>query len=152
MDCVDVYTVFLIFYIRKRTKELIMDNIELCRRINNAWPETKDYQRAQDIINKAEAHWHKVGKKEEFLDLNQARSLLANKQLKAIRDIDKFYRRTKAFLEKGITIKFDDTIFNECSDLTAKEFTLAVSNTVVKISDEDARVKKIMEDLLKNAD
>lgn len=123
-----------------------MDSITLCRRINNAWPEHKDRQRAEDIINKAEPHYHQVkGQGKVWVNLDEARSLLANKQLKAIKDYDKFYRRSKAFLEKNITIKFDDTIFSECADLTAKEFNLQISKAKVYIADANAEVDRVMD-------
>lgn len=123
-----------------------MDSITLCRRINGTIPDYKDCMRAKDIINKAEPHYHQIkGQGKVWVNLDEARSILANKQLKAIKDYDKFYRRSRAFLDEGITIKFDDTIFSECADLTAKEFNLQISKAKVYIADANAEVDRVMD-------
>ena len=46
----------------------------------------------------------------------------ANKQLRAITDTSKFYRRAKAFLLKEIDISFSGTIFGRCNTIEAKNF------------------------------
>jgi hypothetical protein len=78
----------------------------LIQHIRDAVPDAKDTKRAEDIMRKS------------YLD----RSMLANKQLRAITDTSKFYRRAKAFLLKEIDISFSGTIFSRCNTIEAKNF------------------------------
>lgn len=78
----------------------------LIQHIRDAVPDAKDTKRAEDIMRKS------------YLD----RTTLANKQLRAITDTSKFYRRAKAFLLKEIDISFSGTIFGRCNTIEAKNF------------------------------
>ena len=78
----------------------------LIQHIRDAVPDAKDTKRAEDIMRKS------------YLD----RTTLANKQLRAITDTSKFYRRAKAFLLKEIDISFSGTIFGSCNTIEAKNF------------------------------
>ena len=85
-----------------------MTDAKLIVAIRDAVPDAKDTKRAQDICDK-----------KYYAD---DRSMLANKQLKAITDTSKFYRRAKAFLLKEIDISFSGTIFSRCNTIEAKNF------------------------------
>ena len=85
-----------------------MTDAKLIVAIRDAVPDAKDTMRAQDICNKKR--------------YAEDRSMLANKQLKAITDTSKFYRRAKAFLLKEIDISFCGTIFSRCNTIEAKNF------------------------------
>lgn len=78
----------------------------LIQHIRDAVPDAKDTKRAEDIMQKS------------YFD----RTTLANKQLRAITDTSKFYRRAKAFLLKEIDISFSGTIFSRCNTIEAKNF------------------------------
>lgn len=73
--------------------------------------DSKDEMRARDICNKAHIHIVKRNGKESYTaTVDEARTILANKQLKAIKDPDKFIRRCRAFIAFGITITFKGTM------------------------------------------
>lgn len=93
-----------------------MTDAKLIVAIRDAVPDAKDTMRAQDICNKK--HYA------------EDRSMLANKQLKAITDTSKFYRRAKAFLLKEIDIKLNDTIFYKCNTINAKNFLSSMKQMV----------------------
>lgn len=80
----------------------------LIQHIRDAVPDAKDTKRAEDIMQKGY--------------YSSDRTTLANKQLRAITDTSKFYRRAKAFLLKEIDISFSGTIFGRCNTIEAKNF------------------------------
>ena len=93
-----------------------MTDATLIVAIRDAVPDKKDLMRAQDICDR-----------KYYAD---DRAMLANKQLKAITDTSKFYRRAKAFLLKEIDIKLNDTIFYKCNTINAKNFISSMKQMV----------------------
>ena len=93
-----------------------MTDAKLIVAIRDAVPDAKDTKRAQDICDK-----------KYYAD---DRSSLANRQLRAITDTSKFYRRAKAFLLKEIDIKLNDTIFYKCNTINAKNFISSMKQMV----------------------
>ena len=85
-----------------------MTDGQLITCIRDAKPDSKDEMRASDICKKTSYSYD--------------RTVLANKQLKAITDTSKFYRRAKAFLMKEIDISLSGTIFSRCNTIEAKNF------------------------------
>lgn len=86
-----------------------MTDENLIQHIRDAVPDSKDNMRAGDIL-----------KKEPYN--GSQRTMLANKQLRAITDTSKFYRRAKAFLMKEINISFSGTIFSHSNTIEAQNF------------------------------
>lgn len=120
-----------------------MNTIELCNLIKTATPDKKDIMRADDIIKTAVRHETRIDGYCHYLTLEGARSLLANKQLKVIKDPEKFYRRAKAFLDKGITISFANTIYDWQADLTSAQF---IKNTVFVVK-ENEKVNMLLDSI-----
>lgn len=94
-----------------------MTDANLIASIRNAVPDKKDTMRAEDI-------W----KKKPYSKYD--REQLANRQLKAITDTGKFYRRAKAFLLKEIDISLSNTIFYKCNTISARQFIDGTLNMV----------------------
>lgn len=94
-----------------------MTDSNLIASIRNAVPDKKDQMRAEDI-------W----KKKPYSKYD--REQLANRQLKAITDTDKFYRRAKAFLMKEIDISLSNTIFWKCNTIDARQFIAGTTELV----------------------
>lgn len=85
------------------TVEQLIDNIRAAK------PDAKDKTRAEDIY-----------KKQPYSP--SQREALANRQLQAITDTKKFYRRAHAFLAQGINCKLGNTIFYKCNTVDARNF------------------------------
>lgn len=118
-----------------------MNSEELCEQIERSTPNAKDLKRANDIIENAVEHVvYEPGWGNRRIYLEDARSILANKQLKAIKDTEKFFRRCKAFLNRGITIKFNNTIFSNCADLTVKDYI----KSSVQMAKHDEEVERVL--------
>lgn len=83
-----------------------MTPVEFCERIKHAVPDDKDIMRAADICSKAT-----VTEFNEKLHKLQ-RTVLADKQLKAITDDAKFFRRIKSFLDSGILVNLANTRYS----------------------------------------
>lgn len=81
----------------------------LIDKIRFAKPDKKDLMRAGDIWSKKP---HSASDRE----------MLANKQLKAITDTEKFYRRAHAFLDKEINISLSNTIFWKCNKVEVRDY------------------------------
>ena len=90
-----------------------MTNSELKSYMLTVIPSEKDLMRAQDVVDKAYAACRTTDARDSKM------SILANKQLKAITDMRKFFGRARAFMQKGILISFQDTMFanNEVPDI-----------------------------------
>ena len=97
-----------------------MTDTDLITEIRNARPDKKDTMRAEDI-------W----KKKPYSSYD--RTQLANRQLKAITDTAKFYRRAKAFLLKEIDISLCNTIFYKCNTISARQF---IDGTITMVKEE----------------
>ena len=102
-----------------------MTDAKLIAAIRDAVPDKKDLMRAADAKKLPTDHW----------DSNRgcyvnSRRIHANKQLKAITDTSKFYRRAKAFLLQEIDIDLGGTIFYKCNTIQAKEFMQAMKQMV----------------------
>lgn len=85
------------------TVDQLIDNIRAAK------PDSKDLMRAEDIYKKKP--WSP-----------SERESLANRQLHAITDTGKFYRRVHAFLAQGINCSLGNTIFYRCNTVDAKDF------------------------------
>jgi hypothetical protein len=94
-----------------------MTTENLIRLIRDAVPDKKDTMRAEDVCKLPNSHWD--SNRGCYVD---SRKIHANKQLKAITDTKKFYRRAKAFLLKEIDISLSGTIFYKQNEITAQEF------------------------------
>lgn len=102
-----------------------MTDAKLIVAIRDAVPDKKDLMRAADVKKLSTSHWDSAS----HAYVNQ-QTIHANKQLKAITDTSKFYRRAKAFLMQEIDIRLDNTIFYKCNTIDAKNFISSTKQMV----------------------
>lgn len=102
-----------------------MTDAKLIAAIRDAVPDKKDIMRAADAKKLSTNHWD--SKRGYYVN---SRKVHANKQLKAITDTSKFYRRAKAFLLEEIDIELSGTIFYKCNTIQAKEFIRSMQQMV----------------------
>ena len=102
-----------------------MTDAKLIMAIRDAVPDKKDLMRAADVKKLSRSHWNSS----DGRYVNQ-QEIHANKQLKAITDTSKFYRRAKAFLLQEIDIKLSGTIFYKCNTIQAQEFIKSMRQMV----------------------
>lgn len=100
-----------------------MDEFEFTQRIRNAVPQAKDIQRATKI---------------KGMSYYQDRLTAANKQIKAITDEAKFFRRVHAFIYNGLDVDLSGSkIFGHMNTVYAKNF-IKMEQKAVK-EEEDFR-------------
>lgn len=102
---------------------------QLIENIRNAKPDAKDIQRAESIYIKKPSSAYE-------------RECLANRQLRAITDADKFYRRIHAFLMNGINCSLNATMFYNFNQ-RSKEFI----KTSMEIGKSNRAVLKAIDSL-----
>lgn len=106
------------------TVETLIDKIRFAK------PDKKDLMRAGDIwLKKPYSQWE--------------REMLANKQLKAITDTEKFYRRAHAFLDKEINISLSNTIFWKCNKVEVKDY---IKNKVNMVKNQH-QIERLLDNL-----
>lgn len=115
-----------------------MTEFEFCEKITHAIPETKDIERAEAICLKASATEfnRNMGKLQ--------RTVLADKQLKAITDDDKFFRRIKAFLDNAIPVNLASTKY---SVFRNKEFVKDYIVDSVHIAENNIELEALLASL-----
>lgn len=106
------------------TTDVLIDKIRFAK------PDKKDLMRAADIwAKKPYSQWD--------------RETLANKQLKAITDTEKFYRRAHAFLDKEIAISLRDTIFWKHNKIEVKDYV----KTKIEMVKNQHDIERLLEKL-----
>lgn len=87
-----------------------MEQTEFIARIRRAVPDAKDLMRAEKIVS-------------DFPNDPIMRTEKAVLQLKKITHVDKMFRRAKAFLDRGISITFDNCkIFGDMTTRQVNDF------------------------------
>lgn len=106
-----------------------MTPAQLIDNIRSAKPDAKDIKRAEDLFHKSGNSW--------------TRRDLANRQLQAITDTSKFYRRAHAFLAQGVDCSLANTIFYQCNTIEAKQFI----NTAKTIGKSNREIEQALDNL-----
>lgn len=106
-----------------------MTEFEFTQKIRFAVPQAKDIQRAEKIKNMAGY---------------QTRMTMANKQIKAITDHEKFFRRVHAFIFNGIDCDLSGSpIYGHMATQYAKNYV----KTEVKVAAERENFRKILDSI-----
>lgn len=103
---------------------------QLINNIRAATPDSKDKMRAEDVY-----------KKQPYSSYQ--REALANRQLRAITDTGKFYRRAHAFLMQGISCSLSRTIFWKLNCVDVKDYM----NTAQQVGKSNREIEKALESL-----